>query len=212
MQAMLFLSRVSELQIQIYYENQQFFWKWGHVSAFNESQFSAFIQFLKKECHEMPIRKAACTIGQQPCLKEWVLGKYIIVGEDGKLIPLGQSRYIWLHRVLLGGTGNVLSQDVIPCSYLHSTCQFWSHQTSLPHETGTKAQLYQWLIGCCWGSDDIALFHPDNHFRWLSICCRHWSSRGRKNNSNKSSSVHHRYVNIITKPKLPGSVTFVLLL
>ena len=33
--------------------------------AFNEMQFSVFMQFLKREKQHMPIRRAACIIGQQ---------------------------------------------------------------------------------------------------------------------------------------------------
>ena len=43
--------------------------------AMNDLQFSAFILHLKTNQPEMPIRKAACVIGQQPCDCVWVLGK-----------------------------------------------------------------------------------------------------------------------------------------
>ena len=83
--------------------------------AFNDMQFSAFIQFLKGENRQhLPIYKAACTIGQQPCQEEWVLGKDVTICSNGELIPRGQSRYIWLDAALLGDGGSVPTQDVVP--------------------------------------------------------------------------------------------------
>ena len=86
----------------------------GMSLAFNDMQFSAFIQFLKADHGQhLPIYKAACTIGQQPCLKEWVLGKDVIIDSDGKAIPQGQSQYIWLDATLLGDSA-IPSQEVMP--------------------------------------------------------------------------------------------------
>ena len=87
----------------------------GTFLALNEMQFSAFVKHLKLEHnHDMPIRKAACTIGQQPCLEEWVLGKDLIIGGNGNIIPDGQSDYIWLDRAVLGETVNIPANDVVP--------------------------------------------------------------------------------------------------
>ena len=63
----------------------------------------------------MPIRRrAACIIGQQPCLDEWVLGKGLVVRANGEIIPPQESRY----SALLGGeSGNVPAQDIIPVFY-----------------------------------------------------------------------------------------------
>ena len=47
----------------------------GMALAMNEVEFSSFILFLKSKAHNMPIRKAASVIGQQPCGQVWVLGK-----------------------------------------------------------------------------------------------------------------------------------------
>lgn len=51
----------------------------GMSLAMNDVQFSAFLLHIKSKCEEMPIRKAACIIGQQPCGKVWVLGRDIQV-------------------------------------------------------------------------------------------------------------------------------------
>ena len=44
----------------------------GMALAMSEIEF---IMFLKSKAHNMPIRKAASVIGQQPCGQVWVLGK-----------------------------------------------------------------------------------------------------------------------------------------
>lgn len=44
----------------------------GMTLALNDVQFSALIQHLKDEQRSLPIKKAACTIGLQPCGKIWV--------------------------------------------------------------------------------------------------------------------------------------------
>ena len=86
--------------------------------AFNDMQFSAFIQFLKADHgHNLPIYKAACTIGQQPCLKEWVLGKDVIIDCDGNTISQGNSKYVWLDATLLGDCA-IPSQEVVPSIHL----------------------------------------------------------------------------------------------
>ena len=104
----------------------------GMSLAFNEMQFSAFVQFLKHEHqHDMPIRKAACTIGQQPCLEEWVLGKELIIGANGNIIPHERSHYLWLDRALLGEGGNVPAQDVVPAIHTPLSTSVLSRLLSL---------------------------------------------------------------------------------
>ncbi len=52
----------------------------GMSISLNEQQFSSFIQHLKSEAGtELPIKKAACVIGRQPCEQVWVLGKELQV-------------------------------------------------------------------------------------------------------------------------------------
>ena len=40
----------------------------------NDQLFISFIQYLKHVARPLPIRKAAATVGLQPCGKVWVLG------------------------------------------------------------------------------------------------------------------------------------------
>ncbi len=54
------------------------FGRGGMSIALNEIQFSALIQHLKNEsANKLPIKKAACVIGLQPCGNVWVLGEDI---------------------------------------------------------------------------------------------------------------------------------------
>ena len=53
--------------------------------ALNEHQLGALIQQLKAEADELPIKKAACTIGLQPCGKVWVLGDNLQVYKTGAM-------------------------------------------------------------------------------------------------------------------------------
>ena len=45
----------------------------GMSLALNEQQFGSYLQFLKNSARQLPIKKAACVIGLQPCEKVWVL-------------------------------------------------------------------------------------------------------------------------------------------
>lgn len=86
----------------------------GMSLALNEVHFAAFIQYLKSQ-QVASKRKAASTIGIQPCMKEWVLGKNLIIDENGVLISAQQPTYIWLDRDMLGDAGyNVPAQDIVP--------------------------------------------------------------------------------------------------
>ena len=52
----------------------------GRMSlAMSDLQFARFILHLKRNQQGMPIRRAACVIGQQPCTNVWVLGKELQV-------------------------------------------------------------------------------------------------------------------------------------
>ena len=58
----------------------------GMSLSMNDLQFSAFLLYLKQEKEDIPIRKAACIIGQQPCNKVWVLGKDLQVSNHACII------------------------------------------------------------------------------------------------------------------------------
>ena len=55
------------MQAEVCDSTQQFIWQ----------KFSCFVQFLKNDTSEgtLPIKKAACVVGLQPCGKMWVLGE-----------------------------------------------------------------------------------------------------------------------------------------
>ena len=51
----------------------------GMTLALNDVQFSSLIQHLKDERKSLPIKKAACTIGLQPCGNIWVFSEDVQV-------------------------------------------------------------------------------------------------------------------------------------
>ena len=51
----------------------------GMSLAMNDLQFAGLILHLKGNQQGMPIKKAACVIGKQPCTDVWVLGKELQV-------------------------------------------------------------------------------------------------------------------------------------
>lgn len=58
------------------------FGRGGMSLALNDIQFGALIQHLKDDaCNELPIKKAACVVGLQPCRQVWVLGAEVQVCE-----------------------------------------------------------------------------------------------------------------------------------
>ena len=63
----------------------------GMTLAMNDLQFATFIIHIKSHQQDMPIRKAACVIGRQPCGNVWVLGKDLQVSA---LLQLLVSTYV----------------------------------------------------------------------------------------------------------------------
>ena len=66
----------------------------GMTMALNDNQFAAFIQHLKNVHHgELPLQKAAMTIGRQPCGMTWAFS-HIHVGANGQVIDEKESNYV----------------------------------------------------------------------------------------------------------------------
>ena len=79
--------------------------------ALNDVQFSTLIQHLKDERKSLPIKKAACTIGLQPCGNIWVFTGDIQVRSE--ILGSTDSPYI-LGKSLIGQMCNVPSEDIRP--------------------------------------------------------------------------------------------------
>ena len=84
----------------------------GMSMALNDNQFAAFIQHLKNVHHgELPLQKAAMTIGRQPCGMTWAFG-HIHVGANGQVIDEKESNYVWIDQSIIGDSyHHVLNDD-----------------------------------------------------------------------------------------------------
>ena len=104
----------------------------GMSLAFNEIQFAAFVQFLKQEVQgSLPIRKAACTVGQQPCNAVWVMGRDVHIDENGDVMVPDQSAYIWFDKGIVAETGKVPLVDLLPKITLPLSSDILSRLVSL---------------------------------------------------------------------------------
>ena len=87
----------------------------GMSLAFNEAQFSMFIQFLKQEsANGLNIRRAVTQIGEQPDKELWVLGDGIQVNSLGMLVPEEHQVLIWLEWSIAQGLGSITLKEVLP--------------------------------------------------------------------------------------------------
>jgi hypothetical protein len=84
----------------------------GMSLAFNETQFSSFIQYIKKG--QLPIKKAALIIGLQNNDSVWVLGKDLHISAEGEVINTDNRIYTWLDDMISEGLYNTRLQEVLP--------------------------------------------------------------------------------------------------
>ena len=83
----------------------------GMSLALNESQFSSFIQFLKKD--GLPIKKAVQIIGLQKDEKVWVLGEDLHLDTNGDIIEESNRTYTWLNEIC-EGLSSMRIEEVLP--------------------------------------------------------------------------------------------------
>ena len=82
--------------------------------AFNEAQFSSFIQFLKQDSMgHLVIRKAVTLIGEQ-CDQVWVLSRDLHINADGSVIPASDQTHVWMDAIIKDGLGTITPEEVIP--------------------------------------------------------------------------------------------------
>lgn len=82
----------------------------GMSLAFNETQFSSFIQFLKKQ-HQL--KKAVKMIGMQDD-NTWILGEDLQIDDNGTCIPESRRTHIWLNDMIEEGLGTITLKEVKP--------------------------------------------------------------------------------------------------
>ena len=87
----------------------------GMSLAFNEAQFSSFIQFLKQESMgKLAIRKAVAVVGKQSD-GVWVLAPDIHINANGDVIPTSLQTHMWMDMIIRDGLGSVTAEEVLPC-------------------------------------------------------------------------------------------------
>ena len=83
--------------------------------SLNESQFSQFIQFLKDEPGELPIKIAARQVGLQESKPlVWVMGETIQINADGEIIPDKKIKIFWHAELLMESLGTIRINEVLP--------------------------------------------------------------------------------------------------
>lgn len=83
--------------------------------AFNDTQFSLFLQFLKKEAgRNLPIRKAVTFIGKQMNSSVWVLGKELQIDGEGQVVPEDECAYMWLDDTINETLSTISLEEVLP--------------------------------------------------------------------------------------------------
>ena len=86
----------------------------GMSLAFNDAQFSSFIQYLKQESMgSLTIRKAVGIIGRQS-YNVWVLGPDIQIDVDGNVIPPNERSHLWMDAIIHDGLCSVAPEEVLP--------------------------------------------------------------------------------------------------
>ena len=86
----------------------------GMSLAFNDAQFSSFIQYLKQESMgSLTIRKAVGIIGRQSD-NVWVLGPDIQIDVDGNVIPPNERSHLWMDAIIHDGLCSVAPEEVLP--------------------------------------------------------------------------------------------------
>ena len=95
----------------------------GMSLAFNDAQFSSFIQYLKQESMgSLTIRKAVGIIGRQSD-NVWVLGPDIQIDVDGNVIPPNERSHLWMDAIIHDGLCSVAPEEVLlapDTSFLHT--------------------------------------------------------------------------------------------
>ena len=88
----------------------------GMSLAFNEVQFSSFVQFLKLQSRgQLTIQKAVTIIGQQPGVPlMWVLGKDLHIDGQGSTIEASERTHMWMDLTLQAGLGSITLQEFLP--------------------------------------------------------------------------------------------------
>ena len=87
----------------------------GMSLAFNDNQFSLFLQFLKKEAgRNLPIRKAVTVIGKQGNSSVWVLGRDLQLDAEGEVIPNPEQTYMWLDETINEALTMFGLEEVLP--------------------------------------------------------------------------------------------------
>ena len=66
----------------------------GMSIAFNDQQFSSFIQFSKGQ-NKIDVVTAATFSGEQVCKKVWVMGSKLQLDSNGEEIPENEYQYMW---------------------------------------------------------------------------------------------------------------------
>lgn len=81
--------------------------------SFSDKQLSAFLEFLKRQCQNLPKKYAVAAVGMQPD-GSWVLGKDVYINGSGEAIPVEESQHIWIGDIFDGkGVASDSQQCVI---------------------------------------------------------------------------------------------------
>lgn len=77
--------------------------------SFSDKELSEFIQF-KKRKETLPVKYAVAHVGMQPD-GVWVLGNSVCISGEGELMPVEQSKHVWIGDIYRGaGVASELDQ------------------------------------------------------------------------------------------------------
>ena len=75
-------------------------------------ELSAFLQYLKRQHHQLPQKYAVSSVGMQPD-NTWVLGKDAYFTENGEYLSVADSKHIWIGDMYEGKGVAAQSQQCI---------------------------------------------------------------------------------------------------
>lgn len=145
----------------------------GMAISLNDSQFSSFIQFLKRQTKNISIKTATSYVGQQPCGKVWVMGPTVHLNEDGDMIEESLRRYVWIESnddedmcipstELIPTISFLLSSSVLKCiiNLLRVTLKHNFPNALLILAGGVMALHYQTVTKLCKGCPAVVAIGP----------------------------------------------------
>ena len=156
----------------------------GMSLAFNDNQFSLFLQSLKREAgRSLPIRKAATVIGRQTDSAVWVVGKELQINGEGDIIPKSEHVYMWLDETINETLSTICLEEVLPeiviplnttvlHRYQHTHTRTHTHVHTHTYSLHGRTNLFIMVVvfACCRLVEVLQIVMQHDFFPSLLMC------------------------------------------